>query len=212
MIPNNFVGFVTICTDQMEGEFYIEGRSYKQRSIPNCVISVEDGEAQIPVVNISGHELILRKDENVSRAVTCSEEKDNCKKVCNLTISEHSDKDDFKNFVNVSDGVPKETKNELLNILTEFRDCFAMNLKELGCAKNFECVIETSTDEPITFRPYRLSHSERQTVREMIEELKSAGVVVDSNSSYASPILLVKKKTGDVSTYVHRLSWTEQGY
>ncbi|KAH9375245.1 hypothetical protein HPB48_006057 [Haemaphysalis longicornis] len=32
----------------------------------------------------------------------------------------------------------------------------------------------------------------------MIEELKQAGIVVDSTSDHASPILLVRKKTGEL--------------
>jgi len=35
-------------------------------------------------------------------------------------------------------------------------------------------------------------------VRELVEELKEADIIEDSDALYASPILLVKKKTGDV--------------
>lgn len=53
-------------------------------------------------------------------------------------------------------------------------------------------------DKPIVYRPYRLSYYERERVRNMVDELKNANIVEDSNSEYASPILLVTKKTGDV--------------
>lgn len=53
-------------------------------------------------------------------------------------------------------------------------------------------------EQPVVYRPYRLSFHERQKVRELIEELKGADIVEDSSSPYASPIVLVKKKTGDV--------------
>jgi len=69
-------------------------------------------------------------------------------------------------------------------------------MSELGKNENIECEIITITDEPVTFRPYRLSESERKTVREMVEDLKRCGIITDSNSPYASPILLVKKKDG----------------
>lgn len=48
------------------------------------------------------------------------------------------------------------------------------------------------------YRPYRLSYYERERVRSTVDDLKNANFVEDSNSEYASPILLVKKKTGDI--------------
>lgn len=53
-------------------------------------------------------------------------------------------------------------------------------------------------DRPVVYRPYRISYKEREQVRGIIDELKEADIVEDSESPYASPILLVKKKTGDV--------------
>ncbi|KAK9739656.1 Reverse transcriptase (RNA-dependent DNA polymerase) [Popillia japonica] len=51
--------------------------------------------------------------------------------------------------------------------------------------------------EALMTRPYRLGHYERLRVREQIEELKIAGIVEDSCSEYASPILIVRKKNGE---------------
>ncbi|XP_026467803.1 uncharacterized protein LOC113371390 [Ctenocephalides felis] len=42
-----------------------------------------------------------------------------------------------------------------------------------------------------------MSYGEREKLRVMIQDLKNAGIVVDSTSDFASPILIVKKKTGD---------------
>ena len=46
----------------------------------------------------------------------------------------------------------------------------------------------------MVYRPYRLSHNEREFVKEQIKELKEYGLIRDSNSPYSSPILLTKKK------------------
>lgn len=58
----------------------------------------------------------------------------------------------------------------------------------------------TLKDEvPVYHRPYRLAYSKRDKVKvKMINELKSADVIEDSESSYASPIVLVRKKNGDI--------------
>lgn len=52
-------------------------------------------------------------------------------------------------------------------------------------------------DKPVVYRPYRLSFSERGQVREIVNELLENDIICESNSNYASPILMVKKKTGE---------------
>lgn len=51
----------------------------------------------------------------------------------------------------------------------------------------------TLTDET----PYRMSCRETEAVRETLADLLANGIIIESNSSYASLILLVNKKTGE---------------
>lgn len=57
--------------------------------------------------------------------------------------------------------------------------------------------IKLNDNTPVVYRPYRMPHSERVVVREIVQELEDSGIVRPSTSSYASPVLLVKKKSGD---------------
>jgi len=57
--------------------------------------------------------------------------------------------------------------------------------------------IKLIDEKPVVYRPYRLSFSEREKVRKMVQEMIDANIVTESTSSYASPILLVKKKTSE---------------
>ncbi|XP_037929193.1 uncharacterized protein LOC119663656, partial [Teleopsis dalmanni] len=52
-------------------------------------------------------------------------------------------------------------------------------------------------DKPFQYHPRRLSYHEKQQVESIIDELMRKKVVRPSNSEYASPIVLIKKKTGD---------------
>ena len=58
--------------------------------------------------------------------------------------------------------------------------------------------IKLTQNEPITYRPYRLALTECDKLREIVQDLLANNVIEESDSPYASPILLVKKKTGDV--------------
>jgi hypothetical protein len=58
--------------------------------------------------------------------------------------------------------------------------------------------IDLKDETPVYYRPYRMAITEKQQVKKIVEELKDADIIEDSNSPFASPVLLVKKKTGDL--------------
>jgi hypothetical protein len=59
-----------------------------------------------------------------------------------------------------------------------------------------ELRIVLKSDKVISYHPYRLSLAERQKIREMVSDLLSNKIIQESESPYASPVLLVKKKDG----------------
>lgn len=61
-----------------------------------------------------------------------------------------------------------------------------------------EMSIKLKDDTPVAYHPRRLAYQERIQVKKIVEELLNAGVIRKSQSEYASPIVLVKKKNGDV--------------
>ncbi|XP_061705652.1 uncharacterized protein LOC133516650 [Cydia pomonella] len=87
--------------------------------------------------------------------------------------------------------------NKLSQILQEFSDCFSEDTRELGVTNKIELNIELNSDKPVCYRPYRLSYSEKTVMREKIEDMLSNGIIRESTSNYASPIILVRKKNGD---------------
>lgn len=61
---------------------------------------------------------------------------------------------------------------------------------------HYEMNIHLTDDVPFYSHPRRLSHSEKNQVNAMVEDLLNSGVIRHSESPYASPIVLVKKKNG----------------
>ncbi|KAK9680908.1 Zinc knuckle [Popillia japonica] len=86
--------------------------------------------------------------------------------------------------------------DDLKKLIGDYSDCFALNLSELGRARDFEMHMELVTNKIVTHRPYGLAYSERVRVQKQIDELKKAGIVEESISDFASPIVVVKK-TGE---------------
>lgn len=99
----------------------------------------------------------------------------------------------------ITDGTLDASSLSALSVLlNKYRGCFAFDLHELGKTGVVEMEINLKDSEPVSYRPYRLPYCEREKVREMVSELLDCGIIQPSTSSYSSPIVLVKKKTGDV--------------
>lgn len=97
----------------------------------------------------------------------------------------------------VEDELDKETLMKLCELLNLRRDCFSFSLEELGKTSLAEMRIQLKDHIPVTYRPYRLSLSEREKVKTIVNELLDTGIIRESTSEYASPIILVAKKNGD---------------
>jgi hypothetical protein len=50
--------------------------------------------------------------------------------------------------------------------------------------------------KPFSYSSRRLSFSEKAEVKNILDELIAKGIIRESTSEYASPIVLVKKKNG----------------
>lgn len=86
---------------------------------------------------------------------------------------------------------------QLLELLNEFRSTFAKNLGKLGCTNVTQMEItEQENSPPIVCRPYKVSPSERLEISTIVDEWKKYGIISETNSPYASPVLLVGKKDG----------------
>lgn len=59
-------------------------------------------------------------------------------------------------------------------------------------------VIRLKDNEPVVYNPRRLAYEERAQVKKMVQELLVDGVIRESRSEYASPVVLVRKKNGEL--------------
>ncbi|XP_037928488.1 uncharacterized protein LOC119662907 [Teleopsis dalmanni] len=98
------------------------------------------------------------------------------------------------------DTINSDSKGKLLEVMNEFRECFATGMDGIGKTSVVEMKIELMTNEVIVQVPYRVPEPKKEIVAKKIQELLDNDIIAPSESSYASPMLLVKKKNGE-----HRL-------
>jgi hypothetical protein len=81
----------------------------------------------------------------------------------------------------------------MLRFLDANKDLFAVDIRSTTPLVKHSIV---TNGPPIKQRPYRTPHSEKETVRQYIQDSLEKGIISPSSSPWSSPILLVNKKDG----------------
>ena len=103
--------------------------------------------------------------------------------------------DELLSQLDLEVSLPEEVKGKLRK-LVKFNDVFAKDPSELGRTNVVQHAIDTGTHPPIKYLSHRTPFSLRKWTEELIESMLKQGVITNSNSPWASPIVLVVKKDG----------------
>lgn len=86
-------------------------------------------------------------------------------------------------------------REEIINLLLRFRSSFDRDQSGLSRTSAVVHRIDTGQQAPLRQRPYRVSSAERRVIDEQVDDMLKRGIIEPSNSPWASPVVLVKKKT-----------------
>lgn len=107
--------------------------------------------------------------------------------------SDLSDKDFLKQFEleNSAD------KSRIENILLKYKSVFSNSNYDLGCT-DIKHEINTGDAHPITLKNRRVPMAYQDKVEAMIQDMLHNGIIRESISPWCFPIVVVKKKNGDI--------------
>ena len=122
------------------------------------------------------------------------------------------DKDDPRRFktdeqlirelVDLTDShITKEQKEDLIQILIEYRDAFSLR-DEIGTCPHMEVELELTDTTPFFIRPFPIAEAEKVLVDKEMKKGVLLGILKKSMSSYSSPIMLIPRKMSDVPRIV----------
>lgn len=172
-----------------------------------ALVRVHHGTASIPVVNVGTTDVFLYPRISlgtlqcihvVSLPVGVTEVPSVTATVasqiaCSVTptIQEQIEKIDLSCLSSVEQG-------QVRALLAQFHTVFSTHEGDLGCTKLLSHDIPLLDEVPVRQRYRRIPPSDYEMVKAHINQLLDAQIVRESCSPYASPIVLVKKKDGNL--------------
>ncbi|KAF4086823.1 hypothetical protein AMELA_G00088740 [Ameiurus melas] len=94
--------------------------------------------------------------------------------------------------------MPEEAKRRLCEKMLKRREVFSCHEWDVGCSKTTSHEIRLKDARPFRERSRRLPPADFEDLRQHLQELQAKGIISESRSPYASPIVIVRKKSGKV--------------
>ena len=91
--------------------------------------------------------------------------------------------------------ITTDIRQKFEELCEEYGEAFSKNNEDIGRTKLVKMDIDTGNSPPVSSRPYTLPLKHYKWVQREIESLECAGVITKSMSKWASPIVVVPKKS-----------------
>lgn len=90
--------------------------------------------------------------------------------------------------------IPDQIPTQVQPLLDEYKDVFS-EPTTLPPTRSLDHKIQLKPNtQPLSLRPYKCPYIHKSVVESLVKEMLQARIIQDSQSPFASPILLVKKK------------------
>ena len=98
--------------------------------------------------------------------------------------------------MHVSDNIDGEQRDALEELIEEYQHVFSKDDGDVGCCNLIEHEIPTADNVPIRMAHRRIPPQQWPEVREYLKQALDQGIIRESSSPYAAPVVLVKKRDG----------------
>ena len=101
--------------------------------------------------------------------------------------------------------ISADVKQRFEELCEKYGQAFSKNNEDIGTTKLIQMDIDTGDSPPVSSRPYMLLLKHYEWVQREIESLERVGVITKSMSNWASPIVVVPKKSAPGEPLKRRL-------
>ncbi|KAL9979865.1 hypothetical protein ACROYT_G017589 [Oculina patagonica] len=106
---------------------------------------------------------------------------------------------DYSDLPDLSDSALSDSdKVKFKDLFAKYRDVFAFSDDQLGRTSLVQHTIDTGDASPIKQRPYRTTPENKREIDRQVSDMLERGIIQESVSPWSSPVVLVKKKNGEM--------------
>ena len=128
--------------------------------------------------------------EKVATVCSAADESSLDQDIFELNEIEHKEGPDDINF---GQNLSVEQHRQVKRLVREFEDRFTTRP---GMTNIVQHQVKLTSNTPVHCKPYRLPYAARQELKKDIREMLDLGIIRESKSPYASPVVIVKKSNG----------------
>ena len=166
---------------------------------PSILEPDDKGMVDLFICNLEGITKKLSVSQGIGSACNLPVEDELVTQVSMVRGRRSDTQEQLSQLLNISkEGISSEESDKLRECLLKASDVFALDTDQLGQVTEMCHTIDTGNSAPVQQTPRRIPFSLRSGVTSMINEMLGAGVIRESSSPWASPIVLVKKKNGGI--------------
>ena len=162
-------------------------RPYQLQEIVKEKFPKQNDKEQTPEEEIN-----FMEEEKVFEQYDLNDEKDEMEK---KFITSPAQVESQRRFKLQDAYVSEEDKNNFRNLCKEYADIFSKSSEDIGHTSLVTMDIDTGDSPPVCQKPYSLPLKHVELVTKELEILEKAGVISRSVSPWASPIVIVPKKS-----------------
>ncbi|CAI5662959.1 unnamed protein product [Oreochromis niloticus] len=159
-----------------------------------------NSSSKVPVIvhNVSEHAVTLQSNSIVAQACAAQHVSPLASSQTRNPPSRNEPDSDNLTF-NLDDSpIPEQWKERILGKLRSIPEVFALDDMSHGHTTAVKHQIKLNNETPFKERPRPIHPSDREAVKQHLRELLDAGIIRESQSPFASPIVLVRKKNGSI--------------
>jgi transposase InsO family protein len=178
--------------------YYYEGKikNKKIRGVDGIISCLQDDPVVMIMNNLEQNNVTtkIRKGEKIGKISTLIELEPEEVESENINWS----KEDIINKIDLGTQLSKVQKEQVSEMLLETQDVMSKNDKDIGKAAVNPHIIQLTDRSPIWQKPRKFSEPINQEIDRQCNELLELDIIEYSNSQWASPVVPVRKKNGEL--------------